>query len=139
MMGMVAYFASLKAPKLILWCYLAWYVAIVARYFDPMPTLWMSSIGIAAIIGFALTLATQQQGQRADRWVRFRLYLFPFCVSSYSALIKGKGFILLFPCEMRGLVGGIMACGLVVTVHLLCKFLRRSASAPIHAGSQEVL
>ena len=120
---MIRYFAGLKPTKLILWCYLAWYVAIVGRYFDPMPTLWLSSIGIAGIIGFALTLATQQQGLKPDRWVLFRLYLFPFCVSSYSALIKGEGFILLFPTEWIGCLLGLFACVVIVGLHLGCKTL----------------
>ena len=98
---MIRYIARVELPQLILWCYLAWYVAIILQYFDATPALWISSLGIAGIIGFALTLATRQKGKRADGWVIFRLYLFPFCVSSYSALIKGKGFILLFPTRNR--------------------------------------
>ncbi|MFQ3225270.1 MAG: hypothetical protein ACI8Z5_001526 [Lentimonas sp.] len=120
---MFGYFAQLKMPKLILWCYLAWYLAIVSQYFDAAASLWISSLGITAIIGFALTLATQEQGTRPNRWVIFRLYLFPFCVSSYSALIKGKGFILLFPSELHALVWGIAACCMVVIAHLICRHL----------------
>ena len=48
---MIRYFARLPLSKLILWCYLAWYVAIVAMYFDAAPTLWISSVGLSVVIG----------------------------------------------------------------------------------------
>jgi len=82
---MISYFARLNLSRLILWCYLAWYVAIVGWYFDPSPMLWISSLGISVVIGIALNLATHQPEQSRDRWVVFRLFLIPFCVSSYSA------------------------------------------------------
>lgn len=107
---MMKYFADLPLTKLVLWCYLVWYLAIVVQYFDPTIDLWLSSVGIAILIGFALNLAAAQKGQMPDRWVIFRLYLFPFCVSSYSALIKGKGFFLLFPTELRALAIAAAAC-----------------------------
>lgn len=113
---MLRYLAELENTKLILWCYLAWYISIAARYFDPSPTLWLSSIGIAAFIGFALNLAARQGNAIPDRWVVFRLYLFPFCVSSYSALIKGKGFFLLFPRDLPGLLTGATACTTFVLI-----------------------
>ena len=122
-MPVLKYFAQLKPPKLVLWCYLAWYIAIVICYFDRSPSLWLSSLGIAGIIGFALNLATQQQGQEADRWVVFRLYVFPFCVSSYSALIKGKGFFFLFPTELASLGCGIMACLFILAFHRASKMI----------------
>ena len=103
------YFANIKTPKLILWCYLIWYLAITIQYFDSSRSLWLSSIGISALIGFALNLATISKDQSLDRWVVFRLYLFPFCVSSYSALIKGKGFFLLFPTDFKPLLIGIIS------------------------------
>lgn len=98
---MIRYLARLTPSKLILWCYLAWYVAIVSQYFEASRILWISSVGIAFMIGLALNLATRQASHRPDRWVIFRLFLIPFCVSSYSALINGKGFILLFPPDVH--------------------------------------
>jgi hypothetical protein len=67
----------------------------VAWYFDPAPLLWISSLGICVLVGIALNLATHQAGQARDFWVVFRLFLIPFCISSCSAFIKGKGFGLL--------------------------------------------
>jgi hypothetical protein len=121
--------AELENTKLVLWCYLIWYLSIVTRYFDPSPTLWLSSIGIAAFIGFALNLAARQGYTSPDRWVVFRLYLFPFCVSSYSALIKGKGFFLLFPRDLPSLLTGACACATFV---LIAKWLRHHLRSAHH-------
>jgi hypothetical protein len=59
------YLAALEGTKCILWCYLCWYVAIALQYFDPAPGLWISSVGIAGLIGFALNLAASQRAGRA--------------------------------------------------------------------------
>jgi hypothetical protein len=119
-MRVIAYFAKLRAPKLVLWCYLAWYLAIVPFHFDPSPLIWFTALGISALIGIALIFATKAPGQKLDGWTRFRLFLFPFCVSSYSSLIKGKGFILLFPTEQKPLLAGIGACVAVLAFQRLC-------------------
>lgn len=120
-MRAIAYFAKLKLPKLVLWCYLSWYLAIVPFYFDPSPVIWLSALGISALIGIALIFATKVPGQPMDAWTKFRLFLFPFCVSSYSALIKGRGFILLFPTELKPLCAGMAACAAMVAFQKACK------------------
>ena len=94
---MFRYFATLGTAKRVLWCYLVWYLCLVSFYFDASLVLWASSVGMSVIIGTALLLSTTKKGSRPDGWTVFRLFLMPFCVSSYSALIKGKGFILIFP------------------------------------------
>ena len=118
---MIAYFARLSVPKLVLWCYLAWYLAIVPFYFEPSVVLWLSALGIAGLIGCGLVFATMVPGQKQERWTKIRLFLFPFCVSSYSALIKGKGFFLLFPTEARPLLAGVGACVGVVCLRWACR------------------
>ncbi|MGJ8644974.1 MAG: hypothetical protein ACSHX9_16335 [Luteolibacter sp.] len=118
---MLYYFANIDSPKRILWCYLIWYIAIVAQYFEPLTNMWLSSVGIAALIGYALNLAASQKGRTTDKWVVFRLYVFPFCVSSYSALIKGKGFLLLFPGELKPFAIASAACAVFVGFTILCR------------------
>ena len=120
---MITYFAGLNRPRLILWCYLAWYIAVVCLYFDASPVLWISSLGISLLIGFALNLATRQPNQKTDPWIVFRLFLIPFCVSSYSALIKGKGFILLFPPNLKSLLVCSLACFGVIAFHFVCRLI----------------
>lgn len=106
---MFAYLRSLTLPRFVLWCYLIWYLLTVATYFDPSPQLWLTSLGISAIIGSGLYLSTARGGVtpvKLGRWSVFRLYLMPFCVSSFAALIRGHGFILVFhPSVERNLLG----------------------------------
>jgi len=94
----VRYVRSLNTPRLILWCYAIWYAVMLVRYFDPNPRLWLTSLGLSAIIGFALWMSTTAgipAGTRVDRWGIFRLFLMPFCVSSFAALVKGRDFFLI--------------------------------------------
>ena len=46
------------------------------------------------MIGTGLMLSvSSQKVDGSDHWQTFRLYLMPFCVSSFSALIKEHGFV----------------------------------------------
>jgi hypothetical protein len=95
-MGVVIqYFYKIKFNKAILWCYLIWYVVIVCFYFDPALKIWINSLGISAVIGTALVLSVSSgNAEKSDYWQTFRLYLMPFCVSSFSSLIKDREFII---------------------------------------------
>ena len=111
---------------MVLWCYAIWYAVIFVRYFDPSPRLWLTALGLSGIIGFALLMSTRAAmpvGSRLDRWGVFRLFLMPFCVSSFAALVKGRGFFLIFPPSLPENVCGIAAC--VVFVGII-RTLRRS-------------
>lgn len=127
-MTVIQYFAGLRVPKLVLWCYLAWYLTVSACYFDPSPVIWLTALGMSALIGIALIFATKVQGQGMERWTVFRLFLFPFCVSSYSALIKGKGFFLIFPTEPRPFLAGVVACAVVLALWRGCRWLAAGKS-----------
>jgi len=107
------YLAGIRIAQRVLWCYLCWYLVVLVSYFEPSPTLWLSSLGISGIIGTALYLSTARAGQtrvRLERWQIARLYLMPFCVSSFAALIKGHGFLLVFHPTLRGNALGATAC-----------------------------
>jgi len=95
---MLRYLSGLNAARQTLWCYLLWYLVVLVRYFDPRPALWLTSLGLSGIIGLALYLSTAGTSTttRLDRWQVFRLFLMPFCVSSFAALVKDRGFILVF-------------------------------------------
>src|SRR5690606_21071245 len=95
------------------WCYLVWYGVTIVRYFDPSPRLWLNSIGISAVIGLSLYLSTAYDGgvrRQLGRWQIFRLFLTPFCVSSFAALIKDQGFVLVFDGRLGGNLWAIVAC-----------------------------
>lgn len=112
------YLANLRPGKVALWCYLIWYLITAYRYFDPSPAIWLNSLGLSIVVGVALLLSVSGVGARpADRWQIFRLFMMPFCVSSFSVLIKGRGFILIFPpsiAELATLAGSCAAFVFVV-------------------------
>lgn len=109
---MLTYFATLPLPRRILWCYAIWYLVTVVAHFDPSLRLWLTSCGLSAIIGTALVLSTRSSAAgtvRLDGWQTFRLYLMPFCVSSFAALVKDEGYLLVFPPRLLPNLVGIGA------------------------------
>jgi hypothetical protein len=124
------YLANLGAGKLVLWCFLIWYLATVIHHFDAAPALWLNALGISAIIGVALYLSVREPGKPApDRWTVLRLFLMPFCVSSFSQLIKGKGFVLIFPPDPHEILVALAACALLVAAAFVARRTVRSASS----------
>lgn len=116
----VAYLKSLTVGRAILWCYLIWYLVMAAAYFDPSPRLWLTSAGLSLVVGFALILSVvSTPGARwPDRWQIFRLLFVPFCVSSFSALVKDRAFILIFSPDLMetGLAFALCAGFLLIAV-----------------------
>ena len=140
----VRYLANLSTGRLILWCYFIWYCVVLVRYFDPNPRLWLTSLGLSAIIGIALYLSTTAKDKiqvRLDFWKTFRLFLMPFCVSSFAALVKGKGFILIFsphPGEvLLAAAGCLILCSLVFILKRANR--PREAASPAHPESEQSL
>ena len=124
---LVRYLAELTPPRMVLWCYLMWYSFVLARYFDPSARLWLSSLGIGAIIGTGLYLSTAHGGRtrtRLETWQIVRLYVMPFCVSSFAALIKGRSFVLVFDPAWAANAAPVAGCAAFVGVALLARRLR---------------
>ena len=117
------YLANLTTGRVVLWCYAIWYVVNVVQHFDSRPRLWITSVGLSFIIGIALVLSTRASASgttRLDGWQTFRLFLMPFCVSSFAALVKDAGYILVFPPSLRENLMGFAAIGVfLVVVRLL--------------------
>jgi hypothetical protein len=59
-----------------------------------------------------------------DGWQIFRLYLMPFCVSSFSALVKNAGFLLIFPPALRENLKGLALIAAFVAMVVVLKRLR---------------
>jgi len=121
MKSLARYFANLTTGRIVLWCYLIWYLVVLANYFDSSLLIWLTSLGLSAIIGTALYISSTAQGNKLGRWQIARLYMMPFFVSSFSALVKGKGFILVFspkPAEI------LLALGLCATFCLAVRILK---------------
>ena len=127
-MGPIRYLAGLDTARQILWSYLLWYLVVLVRYFDPSPRIWLTSIGLSGIVGFALYLSTAgtSHATRLEKWQLFRLFLMPFCVSSFAALVKDRGFILIFSPRLEDLAWG---AGLVVGFLILLRVLKRFQTA----------
>ena len=124
---LVRYLAELTPPRMVLWCYLIWYGFVLARYFEPSARLWLSSLGIGAIIGTGLYLSTAHGGRtrtRLETWQVVRLYMMPFCVSSFAALIKGRSFVLVFDPAWAANAAPVAGCAAFVGVALLARRLR---------------
>lgn len=128
------YLASLTTGRVILWCYAIWYAVNVANHFDARPRLWLTAIGLSAIIGTALVISTRSSTQgttQLDRWQIFRLFLMPFCVSSFAALVKDADYLLIFPPSLRENLTGL---ALIAAFVLLVLALKKSRFAPQPAG-----
>jgi len=110
------YLAGLSAGRFVLWCYFIWWAVVLVRYFDPSPRIWLTSLGLSLIIGFALFVNTTASGNsrlRLEPWPTFRLFVTPFCVSSFAALVKGQGFILIFSPKWRENALAVGLCALL--------------------------
>ena len=129
---LIHYLSNLSKGRLILWCYFIWYLVVLVRYFDPSPRLWLTSLGLSLIIGFALYVSTTASGAnnvRLERWQVIRLFMMPFCVSSFSALVKGRGFFLIFSPNADEILIAVGLCALLCgTVALL---RRRHSSSEV--------
>jgi hypothetical protein len=122
---LLRYFRNLNTGRLILWCYFIWYLVVLVRYFEPDLWLWLTSLGLSGIIGFALYVSTVTAGTnrvKLEFWQTFRLFLMPFCVSSFAALVKGKGFVLIFSPNLNEIAA---AAGLCVALCAIVAVLKR--------------
>ena len=126
---LVRYLAHMSAGRLVLWCYFIWYLAVTTWYFDPSWRVWLTAAGISLIIGAALLINTTRSGTRPvrlERWPAVRLFLFPFCVSSFSALVKGHGFWLVFSPKPGELIIGAALCAGFAAAVALAKAANRN-------------
>lgn len=131
-LSVVRYLAQLSAGKLALWCYLIWYLSTVFQYFDPSPAIWLNSLGISLVVGVALLLSVSSSSPKStDHWQTFRLFFMPFAVSSFSALIKGRGFFLVFP---PSVVQIVMQLGLCAAFILAVLIIKRVATVNERSG-----
>jgi len=128
------YLAGLTGGRFVLWCYFIWWVVVLVRYFDPQPRIWMTSAGLSLIIGIALTInAMSGSGRMKPQfWPIFRFFLTPFCVSSFAALVKDRGFVLVFSPRWEELASAAAAClGLGILSLVAKRVGPRAAAGPV--------
>ena len=126
----MTYLANLSIGRQVLWCYLVWYLVMSTSYFDPTPNIWLTALGISAIMGFAIYLAFTPPGARPDRWHVMRLFLLPFCVASFSALVKDRGFILVFSPRLPENALALSLCAVLILMCAVARRIRRPAPRP---------
>ena len=129
---MLRYLRELSFARTVLWCYLSWYLGVLYRYFDSDPRLWLTSLGIGAIVGTALYLSTAHAGPsrtQLSRWQIVRLFMMPFCVSSFAALVKGRGFVLVFYPSLRDYVSAAFVCAALLALIFLVKRVGQRSGA----------
>lgn len=96
---------------MVLWYYLIWYFVTVYFHFDPNPKIWTNAVGISVVIGIALMLSVGNgQSPLANPWQTFRLFWMPFAVSSFSSLIKGQGYTVIFSPHLNEVFVALGAC-----------------------------
>lgn len=98
-MDILRYLQNLTFARQILWAYFVWYLIVATRYFDPSISIWLNALGMSVFVGFALYLNLLVAQSKPGFWQAARCFITPFCVSSFSALVKGRGFILIFSPE----------------------------------------
>jgi hypothetical protein len=126
MKWLIQYLRDMKIGKVVLWCYLIWYVVIVYFYFDPSPKTWINALGISAVIGTGLVLSiSSNNSDRIDYWQTFRLYLMPFCVSSFSASIKDRGFIVFVSPKITETLVAISFCVVFLAIVFAIKCINK--------------
>lgn len=133
-MSLLRYLQDLSPSRTILWCYFIWWLVNIIHHFDPTPRIWFTSLGLSAIIGVALILSTRPSSGTVitgtDPWVLFRLFLMPFCVSSFAALVKDAGYILIFPPSLKENTLGISLITAFLLIVLSIKKLTPQAASP---------
>jgi hypothetical protein len=112
----IEYLRTLAPARIVLWCYLLWYLSMASMHFDPSPRLWLTSLGLGVLIGIGLVLSIGRGAQLPDAWTLTRLFMMPFCVSSFAALIKDRGFILVFSSALRENAVAAGACILFLLI-----------------------
>ena len=133
MSALVSYFVQLKPGKMVLWFYLIWYFVTVYFHFDPNPKIWINALGISVVIGIALMLSVSNgQSPLANPWQTFRLFWMPFAVSSFSSLIKERGYTVIFSPQLREVLIALAACLLFTLFVAALKWRNHQLVLPSH-------
>ena len=128
---------TLQVPQILLLSFFIWYLFIVIS-FSSNYLVWVNAIVMAFFVGNILCLnaymATKKEKYfeflSENRWIVVRLFLIPFCVSSYSGVAFSHGFIAAFPVNeyTTGLIGLGISLGFMGVLLLLMVLFERSST-----------
>mmetsp|Transcript_22031 Transcript_22031/g.32836 ORF Transcript_22031/g.32836 Transcript_22031/m.32836 type:complete len:182 (-) Transcript_22031:204-749(-) len=110
---------SCRISLLPVWWLTIWYLYILSFYGSADPKMWGSAVGIAIIIGCTLFsnmyYAPFDKFMEKNDWVVIRVFIIPFCVSSYSQVIQKKEdeFAFIFPRDAGIALGGIVFASVI--------------------------
>lgn len=139
------YLAGLTGGLAILWCYFLWYLMMVCFYFQPSLSLWLNSLGLSLVVGAALILATGPLNLhriQTQFWQVVRLVLCPFCVSSFTALTAGQGFLLLLSPSPGENLQASALCAVFLSIVYAIKFIQPKLGklvGPLDSGSEQIV
>jgi len=117
------YLAGLTGGRYILWCYFIWWAVVAVQYFDPSPRVWLTALGLSVIVGIALTLNAKSgmPGTRLQPWPTLRFFITPFCVSSFAALVKDRGFFLIFSPRREEMLAAAGMCAVLGALAIVAR------------------
>lgn len=107
--------ALTRTPYVLLCSSFVWYLYIVVTFASCCSSLmWVNALVMSLLVGSVLVSSSYLASGKTrfvefasrSKWGILRLYLIPFCVSSYSAVAFTQGFIGAFPVE-HPVLGGI--------------------------------
>jgi len=119
----------------VLWCYVIWYLTTLVLYFDPSPELWGTAAGVSLLVGMGFVFSTTRFPHARiefGRWQVARFFMMPFAVSSFSGLVRNRGFVLiLFPKFWQTLLA-VVLCAVFCLARMLAqrRLERRPQSSP---------
>ncbi|CAL60861.1 hypothetical protein; putative membrane protein [Herminiimonas arsenicoxydans] len=129
--SMIHYLSRLSLGRTVLWCYFIWYSLAIVWYFDPSTKLWLTSIGIGTMMGFGLLFSTTDfpfAPTNLGRWQIFRFFFMPFCVSSFSSIVKGHGFTFIFFPTFQQTVIAVTTCATFCMLVVSLKGMKKVTS-----------
>ncbi|MDT8448803.1 MAG: hypothetical protein RQ847_01395 [Wenzhouxiangellaceae bacterium] len=127
MLRVIRHFAQLSSAMTALWLLLVWYVVMVWLHFESSPRLWLNSLAMSVVVGTALVLSVRHGGGPArEFWRLFRLYAIPFCVSSFSALVRDDRFYAIFAPSFLENLAAAGGCTVFAAWLLLARLLERA-------------
>ena len=134
---MLKHLGRLSFGMTVLWCYVIWYLTTLVLYFDPSPALWGTSAGVSLLVGMGLVFSTTRFPHapiELERWQVVRFFMMPFAVSSFSGLVRNRGFVLILFPEFWQTLLAVVLCAVFCIARLLAQRAIGASNSSIHVS-----